>query len=100
MNVSGEIARLPYAHFYSTDNHWFRPDINPMEQRGHSSRSFQVEASLAYAINRQWSFGTGVRYLSLEADGSTRFPGEPESPLRFRSSRATAYLQTAYRFDL
>ena len=100
LRVSGEIAWLPYAHLNSIDKHWLRPDINPMEQHWSSSRSFQVEASLAYVLSRQWSVGTSLRYLSLEADGSTRFPGDPDSPMRFRSSRATAYLQAVYRFDL
>lgn len=100
LRVSGEIVWFPYAHLTSTDNHWYRPDINSLKQHGSSSRGFEVETRLSYSISRQWSIGAILRYLSLEADGSTRFPGSAHSPMRFSSSRATAFLQSAYRFDL
>lgn len=101
LKFSGEVAWLPYARFKATDNHWLRPSINPIRQRGSGSRGFQLETSLIFAVSRHWDIGAGVRYLSLEADGYTQFPAAPtRSRMEFTSQRTTAFLQTAYHFDL
>ena len=34
LNFSGEIAWLPYASLSAKDNHWLRPDINPLVEKG------------------------------------------------------------------
>jgi len=100
LNFSGEIAWLPYASLSAKDNHWFRPDINPLVEKGHGSKSYQIESTLSYAVNRQWKIGAGVRYLSLMAKGSTQFPNPtyPRSPEKFESSRFNAFLQASYHF--
>jgi opacity protein-like surface antigen len=100
LSLSGEAAWLPYASFSGQDNHWMRPDINPLIEEGHGAKSFQLEAALAYSLTRNWRVGAALRYLSLEATGSTQFPeaGLPKSPQEFASSRFTAFLQASYRF--
>lgn len=100
LNLSGEIAWLPYASLSAKDNHWFRPDINPLVEKGHGSKSYQLESTLSYVVSRQWKIGAGVRYLSLVAEGSTQFPdpGYPRSPEKFESSRFSAFLQASYQF--
>lgn len=100
LNLSGEIAWLPYASLSAKDNHWFRSDINPMDEKGHGSKGYQLESTLSYAVNRQWRVGGGVRYLYLQAEGSTQFPfpGYPRSPEYFESSRFNAYCQASYSF--
>lgn len=100
LNLSGEAAWLAYASMSAKDNHWYRPDINPLDQKGQSSKGYQIEATLSYALDRHWSVAAGARYLHLEAEGSLQFPepGFPSSPDTFTSSRYTAFLQAAYHF--
>lgn len=99
LKLSGEAAWLAYASMQAKDNHWLRTDINPLVETGHSSKGYQLEATLSYAVTDRWSLGAGARYLSLKADGGTQFPYPiPRSPEKFESSRLTGFLQASYRF--
>ena len=98
LNLSTEAAWLAYASLSAKDNHWFRSDINPLIETGHGSKGYQLESTLSYALTDHCYVGTGVRYLSLEAEGSVQFPGNPSSPEKFESSRFIAFFQASYRF--
>ena len=99
LTLSGEAVWLAYATLSAKDNHWYRPAINPIPEKGHGSQGYQLESTLSYAIDRQWNIGAGVRYLFLAAEGSMQFPGGiPSSQGKFESSRLTAFLQASYRF--
>ncbi len=105
LTLAAEAAWLPYVDYSGTDNHWHRPDINPLPQFGDGSDSYQLEASLSYAVTENWSVGAGVRYLSLQADGHTVFPSFPEFdvpatevPETYESTRLTTFLQASYKF--
>ena len=99
LKLSGEAAWLAHAKMNAKDNHWLRPDINPLSEKGDSSKGYQLEAVLSYAVTDRWSVGAGARYLSLKADGGVQFPYPiPRSPEKFESSRLTGFLQASYRF--
>ena len=100
LNFSGEAVWLAYASLSGKDNHWLRPDINPLLEDGHGSKGYQLESTLSYALTKRWNIGAGVRYLLLRAEGGVQFPipDVPRSQLTFKSSRFTAFLQASYRF--
>lgn len=99
LKLSGEAVWLAYAKLDAKDNHWLRPNINPLVEKGHGSKSYQLEANLSYAVTDRLNVGLGARYLSLKAEGGVFFPGwATRSPEKFESSRFTTYLQASYRF--
>jgi opacity protein-like surface antigen len=94
-----DAAYLPYAKYTSADNHWWRADINPMDQFG-TGWGAQIEAMLDYAVTDRLSVGIGARYWHFTTDSaSTHFYGIPErSPQVFYSERYGAFAQASYRF--
>lgn len=99
LRLEVDAAYLPYATRASTDNHWFRPDINPLVENGHGWGT-QLEAVLSYAVTDRLSVGLGGRYWYFTTNNaSTPFPMNPQaSPLRFYSERYGAFLQASYLF--
>lgn len=97
LKLTVEAAVLPYAKLDAFDNHWMRPDINPMAENGQGYGA-QVETSLAYRLTDNFSIGAGGRFWYLVTTGAkTRFPGEANaSPLIFRSERWGGFVQAAY----
>jgi len=94
-----DAAWLPYTRLSGTDNHWLRPDIDPLSETGHGSRSYQLEGELAYLMSNGVSVGVGGRYWSFSApDGSTTFPGNGPSPLKTTLSHESVFLQLSYAF--
>jgi len=96
-----EGAWLPYMSFSGQDNHWLRPDINPLIETGHGFNGFQVESILSYSVTKRLDVGIGGRYWQFCAQhGSTQFPGigVPPSPEHFSSSRFGGFLQASYKF--
>jgi hypothetical protein len=98
LKLTADAAVLPYSRLSAFDNHWMRPDINPMPENG-QGYGFQVEASLSYKVTDAFSLGAGGRYWYHATTGAkTRFPGETNaSHLDFRSERWGAFLQASYR---
>lgn len=63
-------AYLPYVSLGGFDNHWLRPDINPLPQAGHGW-GYQLEGILAYDVTRNLSVGVGGRYWYAKTDSGT-----------------------------
>ncbi|WP_198018874.1 outer membrane beta-barrel protein [Azorhizobium doebereinerae] len=99
LRLEVDAAYLPYALRASSDNHWFRADINPQTERGHGWGT-QMEAVLTYAVTDRFDVGIGGRYWFFATDeASTQFPGAPlRSPQTFYTERYGAFLQASYRF--
>lgn len=97
LKLTAEAAVLPYSRLDAFDNHWMRPDINPMAENGQGYGA-QVETSLSYRLTDSFSVGAGGRFWYLVTTGAkTRFPGEANaSPLIFRSERWGGFVQAAY----
>ncbi len=93
-----EAAWLPYTKFTGNDNHWFRPDINPLTDSGVGHTGYQLEGIGSYQVTKDWSVGLGARYWSMSAKGHTTFPGFPPSPTKYTASKTTVFLQAAYKF--
>ncbi|MGO9429288.1 outer membrane beta-barrel protein [Rhodoblastus sp.] len=102
INLAGEAAWLPYAHLSATDNHWLRPDIDPMSETGVSHNSFQLEGVASYRFNNRASLGLGVRYWAfVAADGGTTFPtATARSAESFNSDRTTVFVQLAMKLGI
>ena len=100
LKLSGEAAYLPYVLFDGSDNHWLRPDINPLPEQGQGT-GVQLEALLSYCITNQFSIGVGGRYWYMQAPtGTAQFSGGvPASPETFRTERYGAFAQAAYKFE-
>ena len=100
LKLSAEAVWNAYASLSAKDNHWFRPDINSLVEKGHGSKGYQLESIISYTISDRWDIGAGIRHLSLEAEGSTLFPypAIPRSPEKFESSRTTTFVQGSYHF--
>ncbi|WP_238123261.1 MULTISPECIES: outer membrane protein [unclassified Xanthobacter] len=94
-----DAAYLPYATRASTDNHWFRSDINPQVEQGRGWGT-QLEAILSYAVTDRLNVGLGGRYWYFATDtASTQFPAPiPRSPQAFFSERYGAFVQASYLF--
>jgi hypothetical protein len=96
-----EGAWLPYMSFNGQDNHWARPNINPLIETGHGFNGYQFESILSYAVTERVDVGIGGRYWQFFAQhGSTQFPGidVSRSPEHFSSSRFGGFLQASYKF--
>ena len=81
-SVRGEASILPLLFLRGLDNHWLRPDINPLPV---NSRGFgyQLEGAIAYAVGERLSLGAGMRFWSLRANGVAEFPSitEPQTTI-------------------
>lgn len=99
LRLDVDAAYLPYATFAGADNHWWRPDINPLMQSGRGWGT-QAEAVLNYAVTERLDVGVGARYWYFATDtASTQFTGLPlRSPMTFYIERYGAFLQASYRF--
>lgn len=99
LRLEVDAAYLPYVTFSGTDNHWWRPDINPLVQDGNGWGT-QMEAVLSYAVTDRLDIGIGGRYWYFATDSaSMRFPTIPtRSPMTFNMERYGGFLQASYRF--
>ena len=98
IKIDLDAAWLPYSAFAATDNHWLRPDINPLTETGSSSAGYQLEGVASYRLTDRVWLGAGARYWSFYTPpGKTQFPGGiPSSPEKFWSNRVTCFLQLSY----
>lgn len=93
-----DAAVLPYVAESGLDNHWLRPDINPLPQSG-NGWGYQLETILAYDVTTNLSLGIGGRYWYAETtSGTTQFPGFPVSPTKFTTDRYGGFIQASYKF--
>ncbi len=98
-NVTLDGAVLPYVRLTGFDNHWLRPDINPLPQSG-NGWGYQLEGIVSYDVTRNFSVGVGGRYwYARTTSGTTQFPGVPGSPTTFSYERYGGFLQASYKFD-
>lgn len=98
--VSLDGALLPYVRLSGFDNHWLRPDINPLPQSG-SGWGYQLEGVVSYDVTRNFSLGVGGRYWYARTNtGTTQFPAVPPSPTTFSYERYGGFLQASYKFDV
>lgn len=95
LKISGDFAWLPLSHMTAYDNHWLRANINPLKQKGKSSKGYQLEAIATYSATKKISFGIGARYWKFDASGyATSF----NAPMKFNSDRTTVFTQVSYAF--
>ena len=98
LKVAADAAWLPWTSVNgSYDNHWLRPDINPLNDHGHGS-GYQLEGVLSYLVTDRLSVGLGARYWNMTAKGSTQFPGSPPSPTNYSVNRTMLFAQVSYAF--
>jgi hypothetical protein len=110
LSLTVDAAVLPYVSMTGIDNHWLRPDINPLPQAGHGW-GYQLEGILAYDVTPNFSVGVGGRYWWAETTtGTTQFPQPcpgnicgpivelPPSPTKFTTERYGGFLQASYKF--
>jgi hypothetical protein len=110
LRLTVDAAVLPYVSEPGNDNHWLRPDINPLPQAGHGW-GYQLESILAYDVTSNFSLGVGGRYWFAETTtGTTQFPPIPPqqglplglvlppSPTKFTSERYGAFFQASYKW--
>ena len=101
LRLEVDAAYLPYVNKMGIDNHWLRPDINPLIEPGPKGWGAQFEAVLSYFITDKFSVGAGGRYWYFSTtEASTQFPGVPvASPMKFYTERYGGFLQASYKFD-
>jgi opacity protein-like surface antigen len=99
IKLYGEAAYLPWVAFSGTDNHWLRPDINPLSETGRGD-GVQLEAIASYLLTQNLSVGVGARFMDLVTSSAhTQFPAAPAaSPEKFSTERAGVFLQASYLF--
>lgn len=99
LKLTAEAAFVPYTRLDAFDNHWLRPDINPLAESG-QGWGVQLEGVLSYQMTKAWSVGLGGRYWYLKTTSAhTQFPGIGlPSPMEFKSERWGAFVQTSYSF--
>ncbi|VTZ49888.1 conserved exported hypothetical protein [Methylocella tundrae] len=100
VKLAAEAAWLPYTKFGGVDNHWLRPDINPMTETGWKGDGLQLEASLSYFVTDRVSIGVDGRYWSLRTPtGYTQFPNSTTiQRMDFKSGLYGAFVQIGYHF--
>ncbi|CCG40091.1 outer membrane beta-barrel protein [Magnetospirillum molischianum] len=100
LKLSAEAAWLPWLSTTgSEDNHWMRPDINPLGEDAEGS-GYQLEATLSYFVTDRMSIGIGTRRWRMQSEGTTQFPfvGIPSSPIREVFDRTMVFGQVSYTF--
>lgn len=94
--LRGEATAIPLAFLGGEDNHWLRPDINPLLLLGRGY-GFELQATLTYEVNETFSIGAGARFGQLVAHGTAYFPGI-EEPQKTTSRRTGVFLQMSHTF--
>ncbi|MGV8839378.1 MAG: outer membrane protein [Bauldia sp.] len=94
--LRGEATAIPLALLAGEDNHWLRPDINPLPILGRGY-GFELQATLSYEVNDTVSIGVGARFGQLVAHGDAYFPGitEPQTTV---SRKAGLFFQMSHAF--
>lgn len=74
----GQAAVEPLLFVGAIDNHWLRPDINPLPEAA-TGFGVQLETALDYAVTPQLTLGIGGRFWWRRADGVAVFPGSTQA---------------------
>ncbi len=96
LRLRGEAAAIPLAFLGGEDNHWLRPDINPLPLLGRGY-GLELQATLSYEVNDGFSIAVGARFSQFVAHGTAYFPGI-EEPQTTTSRRTGVFLQMAHTF--
>jgi hypothetical protein len=97
LKLSADAAWLPWISYGGYDNHWARPDINPMKDRdGKGNNGWQLQAVASYRVTDRMSVGMGVRHMEMRAKGNVVFPGNVPSATKLSTQRTTFFLQASY----
>ena len=101
----GDFAILPAAYVWNEDSHRLRRDLGPIpniEDRG-TGWGAQIDATLRYDFNPNWSAGAGVRYwYATTTDGVgdfVNFFNVKSDLLDFTSERFGVITDVTYRFS-
>ncbi len=95
VTLHGEAAVIPIAFLYGVDNHWLRPDANPIISVGRGF-GLQLEGGVDYAVNSQLTIGVGARYGQIWEAGASVFPPAFATPQSATTRHIGAYLQATY----
>jgi opacity protein-like surface antigen len=103
LTLTADAAYLPFANFAGIDNHLLRTDVaNTVSTETGNGRGVQLEAILAYSLNKSFSVGAGGRYWAMWAtDSYTNIFGTPCpcQTLPSRTERYGAFVQASYKLD-
>lgn len=105
VTVRGTAAWLPYIAMSESNTHWLRTPYDftgPIPANATGSNGYQLEGEAVYVVGPSLEVGLGARYWSMNAKGHVNFqfaaPGAGPQVATFSTQRATAYVETAYRF--
>jgi hypothetical protein len=103
LTLTADAAYLPYVAFRGRDNHLLRTDVpDTVSTETGNGRGVQLEAILAYSLNKSFSIGAGGRYWAMWAtDSYTNIFGTPCpcQTLPSRTERYGAFVQASYKLD-
>jgi len=103
LTLTADAAYLPYVSFTGTDNHLLRSNVpSTISPETGIGKGVQLEAILAYQLNRSFSVGAGGRYWAMWATNSfTNIFGTdcPCQTLPSRTERFGGFVQASYKFD-
>jgi len=91
----GEAVVRPLAFMAGVDNHWLRPDINPLPQYG-VGRGFELESAVSIAVTEQLELAAGGRIGWTQTNGESLFPGGLAQPSTFTSRNLGIFLEARY----
>lgn len=95
VTLHGEAAVMPLAFLYGVDNHWLRPDVNPIVSTGRGW-GIQLEGGIDFAVNSQLTIGVGARYGQIWETGTSLFLPSTLAPQTATTRHLGAYLQATY----
>jgi opacity protein-like surface antigen len=109
LELTGDVAWLPYTTLSSTDTHWLRLDApggftGPIPEDGTGHTGYQIESILSYQVTPSFSLGLGGRYWYMQVSGKSHFEGNVvdgeglPQPVNFSSNRYGVFAQAAFKF--
>src|SRR5713101_8962603 len=72
---SSDVCSSDLVKLSGFDNHWLRPDINPLPQSG-NGWGYQLEGIVSYDVTQNFSVG-GRYWYAKTTSGTTQFPLVP-----------------------
>ncbi len=104
-----DAAWLPYVKLNGADTHWLRIGdypgafTGPIPEDG-TGTGYQLEASLAYAVDRNVSVAVGARYWRMETNGNTHFENHVvgfqafPQPVDWKVESLSVFVQGSFKF--
>jgi outer membrane protease len=104
-----DAAWLPYVKLNGGDTHWLRVGTAPGSFTGEipedgQGSGYQLEAALAYAVNRDVSIAVGGRYWRMDTNGHTHFEGNVvgvnafPQPVDWKVESYGVFVQGSFKF--